>query len=579
MLVTQRSVILFLALVLLVLLVSCGSQTPPEPSTPDPAAQWFEDVTDRLGLGHTLHANHADPFFMPRMMSGGAVFFDYDNDDRLDVFFVPGGPSGAGTPGKLYHQKPDGTFEDTTTAAGLDMHGWGQGAAAGDINNDGHVDLFVTAYGTVWLYLNTGAGTFREVARSAGVDNPKWGTSAAFVDYDRDGWLDLVIANYIEYNPTKMCAGSGGQVDFCGPSGFGGTATRVFRNLGKAGLSTPAKVGFEDVTVRSGLASAKGPGLGVICADFDGDRWPDLFIANDGKPNHLWLNQQNGTFKEEALLRGVGHNSMGQAEANMGIALGDINNDGLFDLFVTHLSDETHRLWVQVKRGQFRDRTAQLGLGAGASRSTGFGTLLADFDHDGDEDLVLVNGLVKRSGQTPPQPAGDSFWHPYQERNLLFANDSTGNFVNISATNPVLTATAGVYRVVVVGDIDNDGAPDLLVTRVDGPARVYRNVAPNRGHWLKVRTLDPALNRDAYGAELTVRCGDRRWVRWMNPGYSYQCSNDPRAHVGLGRHDRVDGYDVLWPDGSAEQFPGGPVDQAVTLRKGTGRPLADGTKK
>jgi hypothetical protein len=511
---------------------------------------------------------------MPRLMTGGAVVFDFDNDDRLDLFLGPGGPQGSGSASKLFHHKADGTFEDVTTQAGVEIHGWGQGAAAGDVNNDGHVDLFVTAYGTVWLFVNNGNGTFREAAKAAGIDNPLWGTSAAFVDYDRDGWLDLVVVNYIDYSTTKTCTGYGGQTEFCGPSGFNGTASRLFRNRGAAGLATAAKVSFEDVTIRSGLGSARGPGLGVICADFDGDRWPDLFIANDGKPNHVWINQRNGTFVEEGALRGVAHNSMGVAEANMGIALGDIDGNGLFDLFVTHLTDETHRMWVQVKRGQFRDRTGQVGLGTGAGRSTGFGTLLADFDHDGDEDLVVINGRVKRAGQDPPAAAGEPFWRPYEERNLLYANDGTGNFANISNANPAVAGTPGVYRVVAVGDLDNDGAPDLLVTRLDGPSRVYRNVAPNRGHWLTVRAVDPALRRDAYGAELTVRAGTRRWVRWMNPGYSYACGNDPRAHVGLGAVDRVDELDVVWPDGTAERFPGGAADRSVTLKKGSGRPIA-----
>ncbi len=534
-------------------------------------AEWFEDITDRVGVKYSPDAVRADPFFMPALMGGGAALIDYDNDGRLDIFLTPGGEKGAGSPSKLYRQRPDGTFEDTTGVAGVVIHGYGQGASAGDVNNDGWVDLFVTAYGRVWLFLNNGNGTFTDVTKEAGVDNPMWGTSAAFVDYDRDGWLDLVIANYVEYNPTKPCHADGGQPDFCGPSGFPGTASRLFRNRGAS--AGPAKVRFEDVTVKSGLATAPGPGLGVICADFDGDRWPDIFVANDGKPNHLWINQRNGTFKEEGVFRGVAHNSMGKAEANMGIGLGDIDGDGMFDLFVTHLTDEIHRMWVQVKRGQFRDRTAQVGLAAGATRSTGFGTLFADFDHDGDEDLAVANGLVKRPGQVPPAKPGEPFWAPYRERNLLYSNDGTGKFTAVSEGNPAVCGTEGVYRVVVVGDVDNDGAPDLLVTRLDGPAKLFRNIVPNRGHWVTVRAIDPALNRDAYGAELTVTAGGRRWTRWMNPGYSFTCSNDPRAHVGLGSAVRVDEFRVVWPDGSEETYEGGVADRAVTLRKGNGRPV------
>lgn len=379
------------------------------------------------------------------------------------------------------------------------------------------------------------------------------------------------MANYVAYDPKKTCHGSGGQREFCGPIAFAGTASRLFRNRGASGASSAAGVAFEDTTVQSGLASVPAPGLGVIGADFDGDRWPDLFFANDGKPNHLWINQKNGTFKEEGLLRGVGNNAMGLAEANMGIAVGDIDRDGLFDLFVTHLRDETHRMWMQTKRGQFRDRTSEVGLATTGGRSTGFGTLLADFDHDGDLDLVVANGLVKRAAHVPPAKTSEPFWAPYQERNLLYTNDGTGKFANDSENNPAVCGTPGVYRVVAVGDLDNDGAPDLVVTRLDGPAQLFRNTAKPRGNWITIRTIDPTTKRDAYGAELVVRAGNHRYARWMNPGYSYACSNDPRAHVGLGPADRVDEFRVVWPDGTEETYEGTPANRSITLHKGAGK--------
>ncbi len=572
----------FLGSLVVAAALGCSNSSPPAQAlAPDgrgPTPEWFSDVTERVGIRYDPAARPSDPYFMPLIMLGAAGVFDADNDGRLDVFLAPGGEKGAGSPSKFYRQKPDGTFEDATAAAGLEIYGWGQGVAAGDVNNDGWVDLVVTGYGRVWLFRNNGNGTFTEVSVDAGVDNPQWGTSAAFVDYDRDGWLDLVVANYVAYIPTKPCTDTGGQRNFCGPRAFEGTPSRLFRNLGEAGLTRTAKVGFVDVTVAAGLAARPGPGLGVICADFDGDRWPDIFVANDGKPNHLWVNQKNGTFKEEGLFRGVANNAMGQAEANMGIALGDIDRNGLFDLFVTHLTTETHRLWVQTRRGQFRDRTNDVGLAETANRSTGFGTLLADFDNDGDEDLVLANGMVTRPADVPEAASPGNFWVPYRERNQLQANDGTGKFTNVSDANPAVCGTPGVYRVVVVADLDNDGAPDLLVTRLDGPARVYRNVAPDRGHWVTVRAVDPALKRDAYGAELTVRAGGRSHSRWMNPGYSYACSNDPRAHVGLGAAASVDEFRVVWPDGKEEAFDGCPADRAVTLRKGEGKPVGPATR-
>jgi hypothetical protein len=344
--------------------------------------------------------------------------------------------------------------------------------------------------------------------------------------------------------------------------------TLLYRNQGSEG-----KVQFEDVTEKAGLSKQAGPGLGVACADFTGDGWPDIFVANDGAANHLWVNpgKDKGTFREEALHRGLAYDGMGNAPANMGIALGDVDGDGLFDVFVTHLTSETHTLWSQGPRGTFRDRTVPAGLAPPGSRGTGFGTVMADFDHDGSLDVVAVNGRVGRS-QPLAEDALGPFWSQYAERNQLFANAGTGRFRDISARNPALCGVPGVYRGLACGDIDGDGALDLVITALAGPARLYRNVAPDRGRSLLIRTIDPALKRDAYGAEVTVRARDRRWTRGTNPGYSYLCSNDPRVHFGLGAVEHVDSFHVLWPDGTRETFPGCPADRRPehVLRKGTG---------
>jgi hypothetical protein len=247
----------------------------------------------------------------------------------------------------------------------------------------------------------------------------------------------------------------------------------------------------------------------------------------------------------------------------------------LFDVFVTHLSDETHRLWKQGPRGMFQDRTAAADLTRPRWRGTGFGTVLADFDHDGALDLAIVNGGVKSAGRlgNPSQPPGaalDPFWAPYAERNQLFVNDGRGRFRDVSEYNAPFCEAAAISRGLACGDFDNDGALDLLVTSVAAPVRLYRNVAPKRGHWLMIRAVDPALKRDAYGAEIVVQAGERRWIGWINPAYSYLCSNDPRAHFGLGTADRVDSIQVIWPDGTEETFPGRVVDKLVVLRKGEG---------
>jgi hypothetical protein len=334
-------------------------------------------------------------------------------------------------------------------------------------------------------------------------------------------------------------------------------------------------VRFEDVTLTSGIGRLYGPGLGVVCADFDGDHWPDLFIANDGHPNYLWVNRRDGTFAEEAVLRGLAYNGLGKSQANMGIALGDLDGQGLFSLYVTHLTDETHTLWKQQPRGLFEDGTAAAGLASTAWRGTGFGTAFLDVDHDGALDLAWVNGRVSRAqhGHVTAELTArlGPYWADYAERNQLFRGDSTGRFRDVAPGNAPFCGQANVARGLAYGDVDGDGALDLLVTTVAGPARLYRNVAPGRGHWLLVRVLDPALRRDAYGAEITVRAGNRSWRRWLNPGSSYLVSNDPRAHFGLGAVDHVEAIEVVWPDGTEEAFGGGGADRLIVLRKGEGR--------
>jgi hypothetical protein len=537
---------------------------------------WFMDVTERVGLNFVHDAGALGRYFMPQIMGSGAALFDFDNDGRLDIYLVQNGGPGSASTNRLFRQGPDGKFTDVSKGSGLDVSGYGMGVAIGDVNNDGWQDVLVTEYGGIRLFLNNGNGTFSDITKEAGLDNPLWGTSASFVDYDRDGWLDLVVVNYVDYDPTKPCTEPSGKPDYCGPSSFPGTVPKLYRNRGRLPGSVSHAVRFDDVSLSSGIGRIPGPGLGVVCADFNGDRWPDIFIANDGEPNRLWINQHDGTFKEEAVVRGVAYNGLGRAEANMGIALGDLKGDGDFAVFVTHLTEQTNTLWAQGPRGMFQDRTAGAGLASPGWRATGFGTVLADFDHDGGLDLAIVNGRVRRT-RTARVEDGDGrtlgpYWSAYAERNQLFANDGTGFFRDVSRTNPVFCAPPGVARGLACGDVDGDGALDVLVTTVAGPARLYRNIAPRR-HWLLVRVVDPRLKRDAYGAVVILFAGGERQRRWINPAYSYLCSNDPRAHFGLGHMQRVEAIDVVWPDGSEETFPSCAADQVVTLRKGEGKEL------
>lgn len=548
---------------------ACRKQEASTDKTSPRKGAWFEDITRQVGLDFQHYSGATSNYFMPESIGSGGALFDFDNDGRLDIYLVQNGPNHPGASNRLYQQQADGRFRDVSGGSGLDVAGYGMGVAVGDVNNDGLPDVLLTEYGKVRLFQNRGGGHFEDVTRAAAIDNTRWGTGAAFFDYDRDGWLDLVIVNYVDYSQTVKCYDTRGALEYCGPQGMQGTVAKLFHNRGRG---TNGIVQFEDVTVVSGLANRTGAGLGVICADFDGDHWPDIFIADDGMPNRLYINQRNGTFSEEAGQRGIAYSAFGAAAANMGVALGDVDGDGLFDIFVTHLSWEQHALWKQGPRGFFEDQTAAAGLANPALRGTGFGAVLADFDLDGADDLAFVNGRIKRGEHTGVTGAGlDSFWLPYAQQRQLFANDGSGRFREISESNPGFCSEAAVGRGLACGDIDNDGAVDLLAMNTGGPARLFRNIAPKRGHWLMVRAIEPALGgRDGHGAEVTVRGGAKSWKRVVQPGYSFLVSNDPRVHFGIGSVSQIERIEVVWADGTPEIFPGGSSDRLLLLRKGEG---------
>jgi hypothetical protein len=556
---------------------------PERDAEPAMAMGWFVDVTDAVGLDFVHDAGPVDGcYFLPQVTGSGAAVFDFDRDGRLDLYLLTNGGPAAQSTNRLYRNMPDGTFKDVTEGSGLGITGYSMGVAIGDVNNDGLPDVLVTQYGGIKLFLNRGGGKFEDVTVAAGLVHPGWGTSAAFLDYDRDGWLDLVVVNYVDFDPSWICQGDGGRRDYCKPEVFSGTATRLFHNQGMNGANLhAAPVSFQDVTLASGLGHVPGPGLGVFCADFNGDAWPDIFVANDGAPNHLWINQHNGTFTEEAVPRGVAYNGLGLAQAGMGVACGDVGGNGLLDVFVTHLQGETHTLWKQGPRGMFLDRTGACGLARPAWQGTGFGTVFADFNNDGHLDLALVNGRVARRHE--PVAAGRGpHWDWYVDRNQLFANDGDGRFRDVSVNNAGFCSRYNIGRGLACVDFNGDGKVDLLVTSLGDRARLYRNTSSGAGHWLRVRTRlrnalapnDALKDRDAIGAEVTVEAGNRRWVRIVTAGDSYLCNSEANLHFGLGAHDRVDRITVCWPDGSRERFPPVAADQLIDVRQGKGEPVS-----
>jgi hypothetical protein len=551
-----------------------ATQRPDELEAPDGPA-WFEDITDKVGLNFVHDpGTDLDKCLLYQCMGSGCAIADLDGDGRPDLILLTNAGPHSQSTNKIYRQRPDGTFEDVSAGSGLDFPGWNMGIAIGDVNNDGKPDILITQLHGVKLLLNKGGMKFEDVTVEAGLTNLQWGTSAAFLDYDRDGWLDLFIVNYVDYDPAIRCYAPDGNPSYCAPNTFQGSSSKLFRNRGREiardqQIVLP-RVAFEDVTVKSRIGDKPGPGLGVVAADFDGDGWPDIFVANDAAPNHLWINKRDGTFSEEAIARGVARTAMGQAYAGMGIAVGDVGNQGLLDLYVTHLTEETNTLWKQGPRGYFRDMTPVWGLTGMRWRGTGFGTLMGDFDNDGWLDIAVVNGRIRREATPRPKPGLSKHWEPYAERNQVFANVEGKKFRDVSLNNQSLCGYYTVARGLACGDINGDGGLDLLVNAAGEKARLFKNIVPNRGHWLFVRAIDESLKRDAIGAEIRLSSGDVHLLRVIGSGESYLSANPLIAHFGLGHLSKADEFEVTWPDGTRERFPGGPADTTFQLRKGSG---------
>src|SRR5580765_4673857 len=544
----------------------------------------FTDTSDTSGLSFRHYNGMTGKLFLPEIMGAGAALFDFDNDGDLDVFLVQGtvlepgrqpGQTlfpwrGAETPrGKLFRNdltiNRDGSrhlhFTDVTAKSGIMANGYGMGVAVGDIKNDGWPDLYITNLGANQMYLNKGDGAFVDVTQKTGADDTRWSTSASFFDYDRDGWLDLMVVNYADFSVANSptCYAASSAKDYCTPRAFRASGNRLFHNKGDGT--------FADVTAGAGVDKEFGHGLGIVTSDFNNDGWTDIYVANDGDPNQLWINQRNSTFKNEALLAGAAVNRDGKAEAGMGVDAGDFDGNGTEDIFVTHLMDETNTLYLNLGDGVFEDRTREAGLGMPGHRFTGFGTLFFDYDNDGWLDLLIVNGAV----QFLPELMRKGDPYPLGQPNQLFHNDGRGKFVEVTDNVAVGFQLLEVSRGAAFGDLDNDGDTDVLVTNNNGPSRLFLNQVGSRNHWLGLQLISRNAGRYALGAQVEIVISKNYflWRRVRTDG-SYLSANDPRVLVGLGGAAAVETVRVLWADGTVEEWKGTPVDQYVTLREGTG---------
>jgi hypothetical protein len=544
---------------LVVLLAIGGALTPVRGQSPV-----FTDITAAAGVSF-VHVNGASGgLHLPEVIGPGGALFDYDNDGDLDLFAVQGSTLSRSAPGEAPRSRlfrNDGSsprirFTDVTDASGLDVTGYGMGAATGDIDNDGWADLYVTALGAARLLRNNRDGTFSDITAKSGTGSDGWTTSASFLDFDRDGWLDLYVASYVNFRPDmkRECFSAASVRDYCTPSVYEPLRDRLWRNNGNGT--------FADVSARSGIPlAAAGRGLGVLATDINGDGWTDLYVANDGDPNHLWINQRNGTFRDEGLLAGVAVSRSGQPQGSMGVDAGDIDGDGDEELFVTNLDNEGNALYLNVGGGLFEERTIERGLFA--LGFTGFGTRFVDYDNDGWLDVVVANGAVRHMATQVRR--GDPY--PLRQRNQLFRNHN-GRYEDVSAASGPAFTTLQVARGAAIGDLDNDGDSDLVVFGNNGPLTIHRNDSTPRRHWLGIRVLDGRSPRDALQARVTLTGGRRPLVRRVQVDGSYCASSDPRVIFGLGETTAPQRVRVQWDNGRTEEFSGLAVDRYWILEPG-----------
>ena len=540
-------------------------QAPPRPGSGQ-AQTLFRDIARDAGITFQHHAAPEKKFIV-ESMSGGVAMFDYDNDGRPDLYFVDSltvetmsRPESARS--ALYRNLGNGKFQDVTDKSGLGHPGWGMGVCTADVDGDGWQDVYVTALGGNHLYMNKRDGTFADATESAGLRGGGWSAGCGFADYDRDGRLDLFVSRYVkvdlthlpEFGKDKTCEYRGIAVQ-CGPRGLQGEGDFLFHNDGNGK--------FSDVSEKAGVSDPRGYfGLGIAWFDFNDDGWPDLYVANDSTANFLYVNQKDGTFKEQAFPLGVAVSEDGAEQGSMGVTLGDYDHSGRFSLFVTNFSEEYNALYhndaSHFSDVSFKSRTAPSSL-----PYVGWGDAFIDYDNDTWPDLIVVNGHVYP--QLDKVKLGASAG--YRQRKLLYHNRGDGTFEEVAARYGPVLMDERVSRGLAAGDLDDDGGIDVVINDLDGSPQILHNELSPRGGWIIVKLTGKAPNTDAIGAIVTVTTGTTRQRAVVQSGTSYLSQNDMRQHFGLGAATTVDSIEVLWPDGTTSRQTGVKPNQVVTLRQ------------
>jgi len=535
------------------LLLACA------PAAAAPSVTFTEVAARESGITW-VHSNAMSPErYLPETVGAGCVFFDYDNDGWMDIYLVNSGPSDFFTPKQplknaLYRNKGDGTFADVTDKAGVAGNTFGMGAAAGDYDGDGWQDLYVTSYGRNILYRNKGDGTFSDVTDKAGVAAPGWSTCAAWFDFDKDGKLDLFVSSFVLYNKEMSCGNNRlGRKFYCIPRIFKPQPSRLFRNNGDGT--------FADVSKESGIAGSPGKSFGAVATDVNNDGLSDLFVANDTMPNFLFVNRGGGKFEEVGLAAGVAYSDAGSPRSGMGVDAGDFDSDGWQDLFVANIDQELFSLYRNQKDLTFLDEPGEI---APATRLlSGWGLKFFDYDNDGDQDLLLANGHPDDMVETLTMRV------KYKEPLLMFENEG-GAYKDVSAQSGAPFGKSYPARGLAVGDYDNDGDLDLIISNNGEAPALLRNEGGSRNNWLGLQLVATKSNPGAVGAVITWQAGAVKQARLKTSGGSYLASHDPREVLGAGRAAKIDGVEIRWPSGKVDKLTNLPINKYVRVVEGEG---------